>query len=353
MPSGRVIVVGSSNTDLVVRCGKLPAPGETVLGDDLLTFSGGKGANQAVGAARAGAKTIFIGAFGDDAFGAARKKDLEREGVDCSGCVRKKGVSSGVALIGIGGARNGAKAENMIIVAQGANARLTAADIKRAMPKLNDRDVVLCSLEVPLAAVQAALEIASYAGALTLLNPAPYPPKGLPGKLLQYASVLIPNEGEFEALVGKKNAAHPKLLKLMDAGTPHVIVTQGARGVSYFYSVYDAPRGRYEEYERKRPDDEVLMRSGASGRIEILGPLGKAKLVAERTPAPKVKPVDTVGAGDCFNGTLAAYLAEHQYEYNDAIRFAVAAGALKVTRQGAQAGMPRRAEILRLMSKVK
>ncbi|HYF49524.1 MAG TPA: ribokinase [Planctomycetota bacterium] len=353
MPSGRVIVVGSSNTDLVVRCGKLPAPGETVLGSDLLTFSGGKGANQAVAAARAGAKTLFIGAFGDDAFGAARKKDLQRERVDCSGCVTKKGVSSGVALIGIGGSGNGAKAENQIIVAPGANARLTPADVKRAMPKVSDEDVVLCSLEVPLETVAAALEIGSRAGALTILNPAPYPPRGLPSKILLYTSVLIPNEGEFEALVGKTNAAQPKLLKLMDETTPHVIVTQGAKGVSYFYQYYETPRGRYEEYEKKRDDDEVLMRRSKNGGVEILGPLGKAKLAVERTAAPKVKPVDTVGAGDCFNGTLAAYLAKHQYQFDDAIRFAVAAGALKVTRQGAQAGMPRRAEILRMMARVK
>src|SRR5512141_1264128 len=119
---GRVIVVGSSNTDLVVHCARLPRPGETVLGQDLLTFAGGKGANQAVAAARSGARVRFIGAFGDDAFGRARRADLEREGIDCSGCATRKRLPSGVALIGIGAGQSQARAENLIIVAAGANA---------------------------------------------------------------------------------------------------------------------------------------------------------------------------------------------------------------------------------------
>jgi ribokinase len=319
---GRVIVVGSTNTDLVVHCATLPYPGETVLGGDLLTFAGGKGANQAVAAARAGAEVRFIGAFGDDAFGRARRADLEKEGVDCSGCVVKKGVASGVALIAIGENKGKAKAENLIVVAPGANIRLTPADLRRALPTLTGGDVVLVCLEIPFATVLAALRAGKSAGATTILNPAPSPGHSLPQAFLRAASVITPNESEARALLGtepRTPAARRKLLKLTDEGCAHIIITRGARGVDYYFSHSASPRGPWE-------------------------------LASETIPAPNVKPVDTVGAGDCFNGCLAAYLAAHQFEFEDAIRFAVAAAALKVTRHGAQAGMPHRAEILRMMS---
>jgi ribokinase len=308
---GRVIVVGSTNTDLVVHCATLPYPGETVLGGDLLTFAGGKGANQAVAAARAGAEVRFIGAFGDDAFGRARRADLEKEGVDCSGCVVKKGVASGVALIAIGENKGKAKAENLIVVAPGANIRLTPADLRRALPTLTGGDVVLVCLEIPFATVLAALRAGKSAGATTILNPAPSPDHPLPQAFLRASVVVTPNESEARALLGTEPhtpAARRKLLELTNQGCAHIIVTRGARGVDFY--------------------------------------AGSAR---KNVPAPKVKPVDTVGAGDCFNGCLAAYLAAHQSEFEDAIRFAVAAASLKVTRHGAQAGMPRRAEILRVL----
>ena len=294
--SGRVVVVGSSNTDLVVHCPRLPFPGETVLGRDLLTFAGGKGANQAVAAARAGAKVVFAGAFGDDAFGRARRADLEKEGVDCSACVTKKGVSSGVALIGIGSRH----AENLIMVAPGANARLTPADVRKALRRLGPQDVLLLSLEIPPASVYAAAAEAAAAGACVVLNPAPFPAGGLPRRLWRCVRLATPNETEFKQL-------GPVSRRLAERDKISFIVTCGAAGARWL----------------------------APGR----GP--------ETYPAPRVKAVDTVGAGDCFNGCLAAELARGCGGISDALRFALAGAALKVTRAGAQAGMPRRAEILR------
>jgi len=314
-----VVVVGSSNTDLVVRTGRLPGPGETVLGGDLLTFAGGKGANQAVAAARAGARVIFIGAFGDDDFGRARRADLEREGVDCSRCVTKKGVPSGVALIAIGEGRKGAKSENMILVAPGANARLTPADLRRAMPKLGQSDALVCSLEVPLATVGEALSAAWRTGCGNIiLNPAPLPPGGLPREFRDHCHFLTPNETEFELLFGAPPGSRPALGRVSGYRGKHlrqypfVAVTRGARGVDLYGG------GDY------RPGFAV---------------------------PPKVKPVDTVGAGDCFNGCLAAQLATEcgGQSVSLAMEFAVTAAAIKVTRQGAQAGMPRRGEVLRRM----
>jgi len=313
---GRVIVIGASNTDLVVHVPKLPQAGESVLGGDLLTFAGGKGANQAVAAARAGAKAYFVGAFGDDAFGRARRADLEKEGVDCSGCVLKKGVPSGVALIAIGEGKGKAKAENLIFVAPGANRRLTPEDVKKAMPKdLSEDDVVLCSLEVPLPAVMQALHIANTVEATVILNPAPFPPEGLPDELLMHCHVVVPNEVEAKALFHvspRTPEARARMLWFIQRRCPHIVLTRGAKGAVHY-------------------------------RLS-----GIRKLGAKIIPAPQVTPVDTVGAGDCFNGCLAAHLAEYWFDIEGAIRFAVAAAALKVTRHGAQAGLPYRKEILKM-----
>jgi len=316
--AGRVVVIGASNTDLVVHVPRLPQAGESVLGGDLLTFAGGKGANQAVAAARAGAKAYFIGAFGDDAFGRARRADLEKEGVDCSGCVVKKGVPSGVALIAIGEGKGKAKAENLIFVAPGANRSLRPEDVSKAMPKnLSIDDVVLCSLEVPLPAVMQALHMANSVAATVILNPAPFPPEGLPDELLKRCNMVVPNEVETEALFHappRTPEARARMLEFIQRLCHHIILTRGAKGAVYYYQ------------------------SGIS------------KLGAKTIPAPQVKPLDTVGAGDCFNGCLAAHLADNWFgiegAIEGAIRFAVAAAALKVTRHGAQAGMPHRAEIL-------
>lgn len=321
--SGRVIVVGSSNTDLVTHCSHLPRAGETVLGGDLQTFAGGKGANQAVAAARAGAKVRFIGAFGGDAFGAARRADLEREGIDCSRCVVKKDVPSGVALIAIGEGKGGAHAENQIIVAPGANARLTPADVKRGLPRdLAPDDALIVSLEVPLPCILEALRCVRSAGGIAILNPAPFPPAGLPPKILACAEFITPNETEFEQLCGIP-VGHQRAMEhvagLSGTGRSHtlaVLVTRGPKGVDLYASA--------------QPAQCTYLRGFAR--------------------APKVKAVDTVGAGDCFNGSLAARLAEKPDDLQAAARYAVTAAALKVTRHGAQAGMPRRSEVERQRS---
>ncbi|MCK6473649.1 MAG: PfkB family carbohydrate kinase [Planctomycetes bacterium] len=389
---GRVIVVGSSNTDLVVHCDCLPSGGETVLGKDMQTFAGGKGANQAVAAARAGARVLLVGAFGDDAFGKARRKDLEKEGIDCRGCLTKKGVPSGVALIAIGkGGKGSAKAENQIVVAPGANMRLTPADVKRGMPKdLSQGDVVLGSLEVPLAALEAAFAAANKAGATAILNPAPMQPKGKLKKLLRLAATVTPNEHEFEALTGRKASEKDLLKKLAKMFHPHtncgrLIVTRGARGVRCLWVVGNddaefqpVKKGLTEHLGRElgcylgsdefRKSLVALCREigGKDGEdaakeleslpgdeLEVnmtvtLPETGKVIDVA----SPRVKPVDTVGAGDCFNGALAAELAREPGRYEPAMRFAVAAAAISVTRHGAQASMPRRSEILKMIKRI-
>jgi len=342
--AGRVIVVGSTNTDLVVHCPRLPGPGETILGGDLLTFAGGKGANQAVAAARAGARVHFIGAFGDDAFGAARRKDLEREGVDCSGCAVKKGVPSGVALIGIGEGKGRARAENLIFVAPGANQRLTREDVKRAMPKdLCSDDAFVCCLEVPLSTALEALRLAWHGSGTVILNPAPFPASGLPRQFKDFCHFVTPNETEFRALFGApvgNRTALPRVRAFRGAHGllyPAILVTRGARGVDK-YDVHDhtelcvavrkAAREAGSSYPRPKEYDSAFV------------------------VPPKVEAVDTVGAGDCFNGCLAAHFSFDSHSVNAAVEFAVAAAALKVTRHGAQAGMPRRAEILKMLKKM-
>jgi ribokinase len=299
---GRVIVVGSSNTDLVVRVAKLPGPGETVLGGDLDTFAGGKGANQAIAAARAGARVVFMGAFGSDAQSTARRRDLEAEGVDCSRAVTKRYVAGGVAMIAVRSGGRG-RAENSIVVSPGANSLLTANDVRRNMPKLGPRDVVLCSLEVPLAPIVEAMRTGRRAGATVVLNPAPLPPRALARAVLALPSFVTPNQVEFEALIGSR--ARRDRGKLLGIG-PDLIVTRGSLGVEVFQN-------------------------------------GLAPWVIR---PPKVRAVDAVGAGDCFNGAFSAALARNPGDVASALRFAVAASALSVTRRGAQASMPSRRDIL-------
>jgi ribokinase len=278
----------------------VPAAGETLLGGKLLRFAGGKGANQAVAAARAGAPVVFIAAFGADENGRERRRDLEREGVDCSHAVRRRGQPSGVALI----AR--APRDNAIVVAPGANQSLSPRDVRRGLSSLSGRDVLLCSLEVPLDAVTEAAAIGAQRGALVIINPAPLPSSGLPDELLSCADVMTPNEHELRGLIGQapSPAARAALARL----GPHLafVITRGARGVD-------------------------LCRDGRYQRGVV------------RPPA--VRAVDTVGAGDCFSGALAAALARGRRDLGAALAFAVAASALCVTRPGAQAAMPLRREI--------
>jgi len=304
MATSRILVVGSSNTDMIVRLGRLPGPGETVINGRFATAPGGKGANQAVGAARAGGKVTFVGRMGADDFGAAALANLQRDGIDVRHVVRDPRAPSGVAFICV--AHGG---ENLIAVASGANERLSAADVRRAARAFQAVDVVLVQLETPLASVRAAAALAARARVPLILNPAPA--RELPDRLLRQVAILTPNEHEAELLTGIKvdgpepAARAAAALRARGAGT--VIVTLGARGVYV-----------------------------ADGRVEHL------------VPGFPVKAVDTTAAGDIFNGALAVALGEGRGLF-EAVSFAQAAAAISVTRAGAQPSAPRRAEIERLL----
>jgi ribokinase len=285
----RVVVVGSINADLVVVTERLPAPGETVSGGRFARHGGGKSANQAVAAARLGAEVALIGAVGEDELGAAAVAELEAEGVDVSG-VTRVADATGVALIVVDAA-----GENQIAIAAGANGALGAEHA----PALDGDGVLLLGFEVGDAAVSAAAQAAAAAGWTVILNPAP--PREIPAAVLAARPLLTPNAHEAARLTGADDPEAAARALRERTGAP-VLVTLGADG--------------------------VLVLDGA----------------AERIPAPRVDVVDTTGAGDTFNGALAAELAAGR-RLGEAARFAVAAAALSTTGEGARGGMPRREEV--------
>ena len=297
---GRVVVVGSTNTDKTVRVPPIPTPGETALGRDFRITAGGKGANQAVAAARAGGTVIFVTALGTDDFGDRALENLVRERIDVDLVRRVPGAPSGVALICVDD-----EGENSIAVAAGANGELRPEDVEPLGRVLGPGDVVLLQLEIPLQTVEAAARLAATREARLILNPAPA--RMLPDTLLSRLSLITPNEGEAEQLtavdVSDEAALARAAAALHGRGVRDVLVTLGARGV--FVS--------------------------ADGRSELVS-------------ACRVDAVDTTAAGDVFNGSLAVALVE-QRSLGDAVRFASAAAALSVTRMGAQASAPQRAEI--------
>lgn len=295
--SGRVIVVGSVNVDLVVAARRLPSPGQTVSGGTFTTHPGGKGGNQAVAAARLGAPTFFIGAVGDDAFGVEARAALEAEGVDVSGLVSMPDRPTGVALILVDAA-----GENLISVASGANALVDAALVVAALDRLGglDGDVVLANREIPSAAVVAALEAARRGGAMTMLNPAPA--DGFVAAELESVDVLTPNRGEVAACAGGSGDETIEALarRLVVAGVARaVVVTLGRDGALLV------------------PDEGVA--------IHVEG--------------HRVQAIDTTGAGDTFSGALAVGLAEGR-PIEEAVRRATVAAALSTTVPGSRAGMP-------------
>ncbi len=292
----RLVVVGSSNTDLVLQCSHLPRPGETLLGGEFTRHAGGKGANQAVAAARAGARVSFIGRHGDDDFGRAAKAGLRREGIDLRYFRECPGSPSGVALILIGGRSR----ENLIAVAHSANDCLTSAGVQAASKVFATAAVILCQLEVPLPAVEAAARLAAHHDVPFVLNPAPA--RKLSARLLRMIHTLTPNETEAEILTGSSDPA-VAARQLRKRGCGQVVITLGARG-AWISS---------EEWE---------------GLIR----------------APRVRPVDTVGAGDCFSAWLALGIAEG-LSIRLVVERAVRAASISVTRPGAQSGMPHREEL--------
>ncbi|MCX6899875.1 MAG: ribokinase [Verrucomicrobia bacterium] len=295
-----IVVVGSSNTDMIIQLDRIPRPGETILGGEFYTAAGGKGANQAVGAARAGGNVTFVARVGQDMFGDQAIAGFQRDGICVDYVLRDKAAPSGVALIFV--AKDG---ENSIAVAGGANSKLAPADVKKAAKAIRSAAVLVAQLETPLETVQAAAQIAAKAGVRVILNPAPARP--LPDKLLRLVSILTPNETEAELLTGVKvtneSAAAKAADKLRSRGVQTVILTLG-------------PRGAFV--------------ANASG--------------SELVPGFKVKAVDTTAAGDIFNGSLAVALAEGK-ALAAAVRFANAAAALSVTKLGAQPSAPTRKEI--------
>ena len=297
-------MVGSSNTDMVVRVPALPRPGETVLGGTFFTARGGKGANQAVAAARAGGSVAMIGCLGDDAFGDDTLAALAAEGIAVEGIRRVAGVPSGVALILVdeGG-------ENCIAVASGANAFLGPEEVARCAELLSPDGVLLIQLETPIETVVAAARAARGAGARVILNPAPA--REVPDELLALVSVLTPNETEAGQLAG--------------------IAVSEERGLERAAS--------------------ALLARGIGAVVVTLGAAGAYVATAEQRetlPGFWVEARDTTGAGDVFNGALAVALAE-RLPVHEAARFANAAAAISVTRDGAQPAAPGRAEILRLL----
>ena len=289
--SATVVVVGSVNLDLVTYVERLPRPGETVIGGTFARAHGGKGANQAVAAARLGARAVLVGMVGDDDLGAAARAELEREGVG----VRALGSTdrhTGVAQILVD--RDG---ENLIAVASGANDALTARDVEAALGRIDaPRAVVLSVLEVPDDAVLAAARGARERGWPFVLNPAPARP--VSDELLARCAVVTPNEHEVSGL-GRDSPG-----ELLDAGAGAVVVTRGAAGA------------------------EVL-RAGRPVR---------------RQDAFAARPVDTTGAGDAFSGALAWALADGR-TLDDAVALAAAGGALATEKEGARGGMPARGEL--------
>ena len=306
--SPSIVVVGSINADLVAEVVRLPAPGETILAKGVTTIPGGKGANQAVAAARLGADVVMLGRVGDDAFASMLLESLEAAGVKTGQIESVKGVSSGVAMIQVD-----AEGENVITVASGANAFLRAEDVRAMNSAFAACDAVVAQLETPLESVAEAINQAHRAGIPVILDPAPAPSGELPERLY-HVSVLTPNQTEAETLTGcrvtDRASAEKAARRLLDRGA-----------------------------------ERVVMKLGADGAL-VVEPTGKGLHI----PAPSVAVVDTTAAGDAFTAAMAVELARG-VPLDDAVRLACSAGALAVTQRGAQPAMPTREQVVALMKR--
>lgn len=303
MEKKRILVIGSSNTDMTVRSATLPKPGETVLGGDFRMGPGGKGANQAVAARLLGGDVTFVCKLGRDMFGEGASKHYESCGLDTSKILWSD-KPSGVALITVD-----SKAENSIVVASGANADVTVSDIDSVAEIIKSSGILLLQLEIPMDAVVRAAEIAFEAGVQVVLNPAPA--TSLPAELLKCVSILIPNETEASAISGidinNLETASAAAERLKGMGVREVIITMGSRGSV----VCD----------------------------------GECTFV----PAVKVNAVDTTAAGDTFCGGVCVALSEGK-ALSEAVKFATAASSIAVQRPGAQDSVPSRCEVDKLLN---
>ena len=304
--NARVTVVGSLNMDLVARAPRIPQPGETIIGRDFRNVPGGKGANQAVAAARLGAEVSMVGRVGGDAFAEPLLENLAADGIDHTYVTRDGEAATGVALIVVDDA-----GENSIVVASGANARFSPADVEAAEGAVAKADVVLLQLESPLETVTRAAEVAHAHDVPVILNPAPA--QQLPDTLLSLVDVLIPNESETALLsdmpVDDREEAEAAAAALLALGVGTVILTLGERGA-------------------------------------LLAQAEGATLV----PAFSVDAVDTTAAGDAFVGGFAVALAEGR-RHLEAVRWGNAAGALATTKMGAQPSLPTREAVEQLLSR--
>lgn len=296
----QILVVGSTNTDMVIKAAHLPRPGETILGGTFFMNPGGKGANQAVAIARLGAPVTFICKTGTDIFGHQSQQLFEAEGINTSYVFSDPQNPSGVALISVDD-----KAENCIVVASGANANLTPEDLKKAEEAIDQCDIVLLQLEIPMETVEYVAKIAFEKGKKVILNPAPAQP--LSAKLLSHLYLITPNETEAEMISGVKitdeASANEAAQVLSEKGVQNVIITLGSKG--------------------------ALVYSNGEGEV---------------VPAYKVNAIDTTAAGDVFNGALTVALSEGR-DLKEASRFGCKASAISVTRSGAQSSAPYRNEV--------
>jgi len=297
-----IVVVGSLNVDLVVRSPRFPKPGETIRGDDLATIPGGKGANQAVAAARLGGQVAMLGCVGADAFGSMLIENLKQNHVDTRRVLRDGSAATGTAIIVVD-----ANGENSIILSPGANGKIKKGDIEPAV--LQGARVLLLQFEIPMEAVVHAARLAKERRVKVIVNPAPA--HDMPDELLKCADYLLPNETELALLTGKdtkdKASLEAAAQLLVKRGAKNVIVTLGARGA-----------------------------------------LITTRLSKKYVPTYKVKPVDTTGAGDAFIGGLAFALVRRQ-SLQDAVQYGCACGALATTKFGAQPSLPTADEVRKLM----
>ena len=302
----RICVVGSINVDIVVRSERLPKPGETISGTSSAIVLGGKGANQAVAAARLGADVLFIGKVGRDSFGDFARSELARFGIDARGILIADDVETGIAAIGIE-----STGQNAITIVPGANAALTPADLEPFAADIAACDVLLLQCEVPAEVNIAAARMVRNAGGLVIVDPAPVPPGGIQPELWSLASVMTPNETESALLTG---------------ADPHApdFATRAAA---------------------------VILERGAAAALVKLGAAGvhyQDATMTLRVPAFPVTVVDTVAAGDCFNAAFGVATAE-RIGSDSALVFAAAAGAVAVSRAGAAAAAPSREEVEQLV----